>query len=957
MVFGVSLPSGAQRNGGNIPLMASLQAPPPLPADIAVPTTEPNASGINPNTPDTGIPPGRQSGAFSLDGIAPIVPTVIDPADSLARLQYIPPTGRFLPSDMYAGDSLKRPDLTIPPDTMLRDSVALPLDVAPGKRQTKNFLEDKISGRNTDSLVYDLLNNKVYMFGQGDITYQNMNLKADYMDVNLENKTVYGFGIMDTVTNMPTRPEFLDRDKSYTMDTITYNLETGKAKIKGVATKEGEGFLVAKVVKKMPDNTMNMAGGKYTTCDYIANPHWYFQMTKAKVIPKKKIIAGPTYFVMEDVPIPFLGIPFGFFPVSTGRNSGFIMPSYGEESVKGFFLRDGGYYFAFNDYIDATLTGGIYTLGSWEAKVQTRYIKRYKFSGSLVANYSKVRYGEKGSADYVNSPTFSLQWTHRQDAKFRPNSSFSASVNFSSSGYNRYGSNTMNDYLNTQTNSSIAYSKSWPGKPYSFSTNMQHSQNSADSTISISFPNVVFNVSRIYPFKRKYMSGGKEKWYEKISVSYSGSLSNRVTNIKQDDLLKGNILDKMSSGARHSIPVSTSFSLFNYLNFTPSATYNEQWAFRKVDREWSAEENRVKMDTTYGFYRQYNFGVSGSFNTKIYGDYQFTGKDPIVKAIRHMLTPSVSFSYAPDFRDPRFGFAKSYQSDSTGTVSSYYPTQGAIFFATPSGPSASIGFSLAQTLEMKVRSKSDTTGVKKVKLIDNFSLSGNYNFLAESFKLSTIGWSIRSTIFKGFGLNVSGSIDPYQIDSEGRRIDRLMWKDGKIGRITSAQTSFGYSFNSGTGTQPAVNDTHSGTPEENFPVNNGFFDNKGYELDPATRRALLTSRYYDFSIPWNLSFDYYIQYQNTGLRKNITQTLGFNGSVTLTPKWGVSFSSGYDFEDKKLTPTTFSINRDLHCWQMSFSWVPSGFRKSWSFNIHIKSSVLRDVKYDRSSSYYDNLLY
>lgn len=844
----------------------------------------------------------------------------------------------------------------IPVDTLRQDTTISVSQIQP-ERENTNFLDEKIVFKARDSVSFDVINNMIYVLGDGDVTYENMNLRADYMDMNLEDRTVYGEGVMDSATHVMSRPELIEGAQTYTMENFRYNLVTKKAKIKGVATQEGEGYLVGRDIKKMPDNTMNVGVGRYTTCDHIDHPHWYFHMTKAKVIPNKKMIVGPTYFVMEDVPVYFFGIPFGFFPIISSRNSGFIIPSYGEESIKGFFIRDGGYYFAFNDYMDVTLTGGIYTLGSWETKVQSRYIKRYKYSGNISARYSKVKYGDKGSSDYMNSDTYNIQWSHRQDPKFRPNSSFSANVNFSSTGYNKYGANTMNDYLNTQINSSVAYSKSWAGKPYSLSTNMQHSQNSADSTISISFPNVVFNVSRIYPFKRKVADGTKQKWYEKISMSYSGAFSNRISNVKQDELFDGNLWDKMNNGMKHSIPITTSFSFFNYLNFSPSINYNEQWAFRKMDREWSPEENRVKVDTTYGFYRQYNFSVSGSFSTKIYGDYQFTGKNPAVKQVRHVMSPTLGFSYSPDFRDPKYGFAKSYQSDSTGTVSYYYPTQGAMYFSTPSGPQARVNYSLGNTLEMKVRNKADTTGSRKVKIIDNLSFSGSYNFLADNFKWSTIAWSIRSTIFRGMGLNVSGTLDPYPVDSEGRRVDRLMWRDGKMGRITRASTSFGYSLNSGRQDRPAVNDVNSGTPEEYFPANNAFFDNRGDELDPATRRALMTSQYYDFSIPWNLSLSYSLSYSKPALNTNIIQTLSFNGSVTLTEKWGVTFNGGYDFEANKITPGVFSVNRDLHCWQMSFSWVPIGFRKSWSFNIHIKSAMLRDLKYDKSSSYYDNIMY
>ena len=954
MVFGASAPEVAALQNGAPDNQGYIQQPL---LDIAVPSEETDTTSVNLNAPDTGIAPGDESTFFSTDGEQP--ETMPErPSQTPVIPDDVPETGRFLPEDFYDNDQpvSEQTVLNELSDSLVVDSTA---NATSPRREPRNnnFLDDPISGQNTDSLHFDVRNNRIYIYGEGEVKYQDMTLKADYMDVNLDNKDIHAYGFTDTVANTKTRPEFIDGTQSYTMDTITYNLGTEKAKIKGVATKEGDGFLVGEDIKKMKDNTINIAHGKYTTCDNIEHPHFYLSMTKAKVLPGKKIIVGPTYFVMEDVPIPFLGIPFGFFPLSMGRQSGFIIPSYGEETAKGFFLRNGGYYFAFNDYVDATLTGGIYTLGSWETQLQTRYVRRYKYSGSFSANFSKVILGDKGSADYTNSNTYSIQWTHRQDPKFRPNSNFSASVNFSSSGYNKYGSNSLNDYLNTQTSSSIAYSKTWAGKPFSFSADLRHSQNSADSTISITFPNISFNVTTIYPFKRK-VKVGKDRWYEKISISYRGSLTNKVTNVKQYDLFSKNIIDKMSSGISHSIPISTTFSLFNYLNFSPSASYSEAWGFRKIHREWSPELNAVKVDTTYGFNRSYSYSFSGSFNTKVYAEYQFLGKDPIVRAVRHVMTPTLSFSYRPDFTKRKYGMVESYQSDAYGSVSTYNPYSANAYAISASGPSASINFSLANTLEMKVRSKADTSGVKKVKLIDNLTLSSSYNFLADEFKLDDIRWSIRSSVIPGLGLNVSGTLSPYCLDENGDLVDELMWKKGKIGRITSASTSFGYSFNSKkrTNTTPAVNDISSGSAEEVMAMNN-FFGQDGQEVDPATRRALMSSQYYDFDIPWNIGFSYGISYRNTGRNKSITQTLSYNGSVTLTKNWGITFNGGYDFEARKITPGVFTINRDLHCWQMSFSWVPVGWMQSWSFNIHIKSSVLRDIKYDKANSYYDNIYY
>lgn len=957
MVFGISL----DRASGSPQDRKRRQ-----PLDVVVPP--PDTDSVDLNAPGAILDPGKLREFPTQDGQKPDLPEHEDDLHHRAPLESDTtqnPDTRFLPDGFYR-DTTKNTageftaprvihnDSILPGDSLIiSDEILISGDSAIVKRDTikkeKKFLDDIMYGKNKDSLIYDVRSKMVYIYNDGDITYQDMNLKADYMEVSMETKIIYGYGVTDSLGNK-SRPEFTESGSVYTMDTLTYNIDSKKAKIKGAATQEGDGFLVGRDIKKMNDNTVNIAGGKYTTCDNVEHPHFYLAMTKAKLIPGKKVIIGPSYMVLEDVPIYFPVIPFGFFPITSGRSSGFIIPSYGEETVKGFFLRDGGYYFAFNDYIDMTLLGGIYTLGSWEGSVSSRYVKRYKYAGGFNVRYTKNILGEKGAKDYVNSTDFNVQWTHTQDAKFRPNSTFSASVNFSSSTYNRYGSNTMNDYLSTQTNSSVAYSRSWPGKPFSLSTNFQHSQNSRDTTVTLSFPNVVFNVSRINPFKRKNAMG-KERWYEKIAFTYTANVTNNVT-VKEKELFKDQMFKDMRNGINHTIPVSASFNLFNYLNINPSFKYNERWFFRKIDKEWSPEDRRViPTDTTYGFYRVYDYGMSVSASTKLYGMYTFKDKAKI-KAIRHVFTPSLSFNYTPNFGDPKYGYWKPVQSDSTGSISYYSPYEGNAYGVPGRGESMSMSIQLQNSLEMKVRSDRDTTGERKIKLIDNLSFSTSYNFLADSLNLSPITVNLRTTIVKNFGLNINATFDPYQINENGTKINKFMINKGKLARLTSASTSFGYTFNSSKSSLPAMNDINSGgvpTPEQN-----DFFTNQNI-VDPNMRRMMMTSQYYDFDIPWNLGFNYSFSYSKPGNDKRVTQTLGFNGSVTPTPKWGINFSGGYDFELKKLTPGVITFTRDLHCWQMNLSWVPIGYRTSWSFNISVKSAVLRDLKYDKRNSYYDNL--
>lgn len=848
-----------------------------------------------------------------------------------------------VPRDTLAADTLAA-------DTMQRDTARKP-------RKATGFLDGAIEGKSTDSLVYDVRNKLVYVYNEGDVTYQNSNLKADFMRIDMTDKTVFAYGKPDSLDGkaIVTKPEFSDGSASYQMDTITYNFATEKAKIKGVATQQGDGWLVGGSVKKMPDNTINIQDGMYTTCDETDHPHFYLAMTKAKVQPGKKVITGPAYLVMEDVPIYFLGIPYGFFPINMGPKSGLLMPSYGEDGTRGFFLRDLGYYITLGDYADLAVRGGFYTLGSWEASAASRYIKRYKYSGSFNIQYSNIKTGEKGEPDYLKQSNFRVQWTHSQDAKANPGSTFSASVNFATSGYNRYSANTLNDILSTQTNSSISYSKSWTGTPFSLSANMAISQNSSNQSISLTLPTVVFNVSRIYPFKRKEKTG-KDRWYEKISMQYTGKMTNSVTTT-ESEIFSKKTLENMKNGIEHSIPVSASFNVFNYINLSPSFNYNEKWFFKKVEYEWNPMTNKVDtMANEYGFYRLYNYSMSVSASTTVYGMYDFTKKkrDRKIQAIRHVLTPSIGFSYTPDFGDFKYGYYKSLQRDSLGTTQTYSPYAQNAYSVPSSGRAMSMNFSLSQNLEMKVLSKRDTSGVKKIKLIDELRISGSYNFLADSMRLSTIPISFRTTLFGNFGINLSATLDPYRLTPDGKRINKLFFP----GRIVSTGWSFGYTFKSRDDrSQTAINDITSIPPE----YMNPFYDPYG-TMDPVLRRQYMAQTYYDFSLPWNFGFNYTVNYSITtgnyppkGYKKNVTQTVGFNGSLNLTPKMGITFQGGYDIKANRLTTSSVSITRDLHCWQMSFSWIPFGTYRSWSFNIGVKAASLSDLKYDKSQSMYENM--
>lgn len=860
----------------------------------------------------------------------------------------------LIKSDSQISDSLKIDSIMT--DSIKKDTV---------KKPKKAFLDDILNAKNKDSLIYDMKSNRIYMYKDGEVEYQDKVLKADYIDLDIESDRIEARGSyilpekpkdptqpMDSVKY--TKPSFKEGQTTYDMDSIVYNLKSEKAKIYGIAFKEGEGILRGKDIKKMDDEVFNIHGGTYSTCDADC-PHFYLKMSKAQYVQTKggvkKVIIGPSHLVVEDVPLP-IGLPFGFFPMMTDRNSGIILPEVGEENLKGFYLRDAGYYFAFNDYLDAAVRGGIYTMGSWEANITSTYRVKYKFNGNFGFNYSKDVFGEKDSPDYRNMSNYQLRWTHSQDPKFLPGTTFSANVNYSSSSYNKYDAQNMQDYVSAQTNSSIAFSKTWQGTPFSLSTNIQHSQNNQDSSVLLSLPNFVFNVQRFYPFQRKD-AVGKQRWYEKISMSYTNTFNNSVRT-KQNLMFKPEMFDQMKYGMKHEIPVNTSFNILKYLNISPSANYTERWYFNKISKEWNPDIDQVEIkDTTNGFYRVYDYRFSAGMSTKIYGMFEFKGPNPAIKAVRHVLTPSISGSYTPNFGAPKYGFYKPVQRDKQGNIEYYSPYEQGIYNVPSRGENASLSFSLGNTLEMKVRSESDSTGYKKVKILESLSINSSYNFLADSLNLAPFSVNARTTLFKSLGINLNATFDPYAIDDKGRKINEFSIKKGPLVRMTSLGFSFGYSFRSLFGSEGE----NTGTGSESLPrkatdTEQEFFSRN--EVSYAEQQQLLGQAYYNFSVPWNLSFNYNFSYSKSGKEANINQTLGFNGSVNLTSKFGLSYNGGFDFESMSLTPGSISLTRDLHCWQLSFNWVPIGFRKSWNFRINVKSGMLRDLKYEKKSGYMDN---
>jgi hypothetical protein len=800
-----------------------------------------------------------------------------------------------------------------------------------------------------------------YLYKMAKIESLDMSVEAGYLEGSKKNSTISGKGYIDTAGKLVEKPVFKDGKDQFEMEELTYNFKSRKARIINISTKQGDGLLYGDVAKRMPDNSIFIKGAKQTTCD-AEHPHFYIFMTRGKRVDETGYIYfGPAYLVIEDVPVP-LPIPFGFAPRQSNRSSGIRIPTYGEEVARGFFLRNFGYYMAIGDYMDLEFQGDYYTLGSWAARSSARYTKRYKFDGSFNLQYAYNTVGDKGSSDYSTATTFSVQWSHRQSPKARPGTNFSANVNFSSANNNLYNNNAAhNPYQNINNNisSSISYARSWQGSPFNLSVNATHSQNMRDSTYAVTLPNLTLSMSRIYPFAKKERAG-KKALYEDISLTYSTTFDNKV-NFKSTELKNPNFMKKMNNGLNHNINIGLpNFSILKYLNFSPSVRYSTKWYFNSIEKHWDSINRRVVTDTLPSFSKLgmvHEYSFSASINTQIYGIVNFK-KGSIVEAVRHVVKPSIGFSYNPDLVKPFNGYRK-VQRDTLGNMEEYNIYQGKPYGFPSQRESGSINFSLGNNLEMKVRSNKDSTGVKKMPLLNTFDLSTSYNLLADSMNLSMISFRGSTNLPGNTALTFNFTLDPYMINERGTRINKFHWsryKGFNIGRLTNFSTSFGYSFNGGkkdggggggrTGDEP-VRQPHE--PHEQHTDRHGFFNPFVYE---------------PFSVPWSFSFSYSYNYSKNYsytngqlfTNHNHMQTLGFNGSLSPTSNWDFSFQSGFDFKTMDLTTTNISIVRKLHCFSFSFNWTPLGRFQSWSFKIGIISSMLSDVlKYDKQSSYWDNL--
>ncbi len=854
-------------------------------------------------------------------------------------------------------------------DTLPADTLAASHDTS----VNRSSIQAPIFSGGRDSIVKDFnVDGKkmIYYYGDVKVSYNDMEITSEYMAFDIDSKTVFAKGLPDTSGKVIGSPVMKQGESQYEMESVYYNFNSGKAKIKNMITQEAEGYLHGKYIKKMPDNSINISKGKYTTCD-LEHPHFYLQMTTAKVIQDpdggQKTVFGPAYVVLEDVPTPF-ALPFGFVPQFKGRSSGLLMPSYGEEGARGFFMRGLGYYFVFSDHFDIAATGDIYTMGSWAGQLNARYNKRYKYNGNFSLAYQNDQTGEKGQPDFFQTKNFSMQWSHAMDAKARPGTSFRASVNFSSPSYNQYNNQTnIQTAMQNQISSSISYGKSWSGTPLSLTINAMHSQNSRDSSYAVTFPNVTFTVSRIYPFRRKERVG-KEKFYESFAFNYNATLDNKI-NFKASEVGDPDFFKKMKNGMRHNFSISLpSFSIAKYIQASPSVTYGMNWYFSDCEKVFNGETQRVETiysDPLSTFGITQNYSAALSLSTRLYGKFVF-GKNRKVEAIRHMVTPSISLGVQPDLGTAANGFTQLNYVDENGIqhVVNYNKYEGQTYSPPGRGKSASMSFSLGNNVEAKIRDRNDTTGtgVKKVKIIDQLSFGGSYNFLADSLNLSNISMNMNTTIFGKLGLNLNATFDPYAIDHQGKKINtfNIMQEGGfKLARLTNASASFSVS-KSGEGKGRLGSDYKD--PDAITSQTSSY---QRIYHNPLTGEYIPGGwvYYMNPNVPWsvnanfNYSYSRSYQYANERLltKHNHLMTVGLSGQVKLTDALNINVNSGVDLMKMQLTTTQMSATYDLHCFAISFSWVPNGRWESWSFRINAKASALADLlQYKKNASYWDN---
>lgn len=864
-------------------------------------------------------------------------------------------------------------------DSLHRDSLALDSlgmdSLAADTTKKKEPLDAPVIYEASDSIVFTK-EGYAHLYGEGKVNYQNIELTSAVITMNMDSSTVYATGVTDTAGVETGSPIFKDGETPYESKIMRYNFKTKKGFINSIVTQQGEGYVTSEEGKKGANDEIYMRHGKYTTCDNHEHPHFYLRLSMAKVRPKKNVVFGPAQLVVEDVPLP-IAVPFGFFPFNSSYSSGFIMPTYGDEMNRGFYLRDGGYYFAISDQMDLKVLGEIFTKGSWGLSAASNYNKRYKFSGSFNASYLVTKTGEKNMPDYSVSKDFRIQWSHRQDAKANPNSSFSASVNFATSSYDRSSLSSLynpQQYSQNTKASSVSYSRNFPEIGLNISGAFNITQNTRDSSLSMTLPDVNISLNRIYPFKRK-KAAGDERWYEKISLQYTGSITNSIST--KDNLLFKTPLTQWQNGMQHKIPVSATFNLFKYINIVPSFNYTERWYLRKVKQSYDpspTSTDHVKRDTINGFNRLYDYNLSLQMNTKLYGMYKPLFMKSKELQIRHVFTPTVSYTYTPDFGKSRYGYYDTYTyTDEDGEVRTveYSPYEGAVYGYPGKNMSQNISFSIDNNIEMKMKSDKDTTGYKKISLIDQLGASLSYDVANKRWSDLSMNLRLKLTKSYTFNMNASFATYAYEFDENGNVVvgDRTEWSYGRFGRFQGYSGSFSYTLNNdtfkklfGKKDEDEKNKDKEGkeggedeeTEEETEEQNNNS------NMRKTEKASVDSDGYLAFKLPWSVSLSYSysiredrskdINIKTMRYPYSLTHSLNVSGNFKIGSRWNMTYSTGYDFTSKEMSMTTLNITRDLHCFNMSCGLVFGPFT-SYNFSIRANSSMLTDaLKWDQRSN-------
>jgi hypothetical protein len=850
-------------------------------------------------------------------------------------------------------DALSQDEVMLSDSALMARGLTIIDDSVKTVSQKKSVIESPIDYDAKDSISISMEDGEqiVHLYGTAKVKYGTIELSADYISVNFGKKEMFARGTTDSLGVMTGKPHFVDGSEEFDAETLRYNFMTGKGFTENVVTKQQDGLVRSEKVKMINKDVYCMLDGKYSTCD-ADHPHFYLSMTKGKVVRDKAIVTGRSYLVLEDFPIYFPFLPYGFIPTfNKTYSSGVIIPSYGEERLYGFYLKNGGFYWAASNFFDLKLTGDVYSKGKWAMNAETRYRLRYKFSGNFRFSYSKSVTGERG-IDQVVTPNFSVTWNHAQDAKSNPSQTFSANVNFSSSGFdkeNEYEDPTK--VVQNSKSSTISYRKTFLNTPFSMTASIRASQNTKNQTVSVTLPSMSINMKSIQPFKPKKRVGPK-RFYEDFKLSYSTQIENTI-NTTEAALFTTPISD-WQKGVKHNLPITLpSFKILNYINVVPSFSYNERWYFDYIEKYWIdgsyVTDNetglqkwipgRVVQQRRDGFKRNYEYSYSLGTTTTLYGLYNMKNPNWRLKAIRHKLDPSLSFSYHPDFGQDQFGFFSMVQVDSLGNYERYNIFQNAIFGSTSPGKSGSVNFGFDNNVEMKLLNDRDTTSnekFRKVAIFDNLGFRGSYNLQADSMNLSNIAINARTKI-AGTSINITATLDPYQLNERGNRTKQFMWTDenakglAKLGRITNINTGFSLSYSS----DKLKKKMESKRKE------------RGLDSEVA-----IAEDYMPFEMPWRISMNYSFNYSNPNGKPRLNQSVGLSGGVDFTPKWKTTFTSGFDFVAMKMTHTNVSIIRDLHCWSMSFNFSPIGTRPYYTFTLSANAAMLKDLKVNKTDRDY-----